>query len=149
MRMSVSTELDAPADKVWESLGTVEVFQHITRGVLTFGPLPGSTLPDRWPEQGGEVAVRLKLFGVIPGWRHELKFVERNHQTREMLTHESGGFISRWDHLIQVSDTDDDRTFYTDQVDIGAGLLTPFVWAFAWVFYRIRQARWRVLARTL
>jgi hypothetical protein len=36
-----------------------------------------------------------------------------------------------------------------DEVDIAAGHMTPIVWAFAQVFYRHRQHRWRALARTL
>jgi len=41
------------------------------------------------------------------------------------------------------------RSHYTDEIDIGAGALTPFVWAYAHLLYRYRQWRWRRLARTL
>jgi hypothetical protein len=35
---------------------------------------------------------------------------------------------------------------YRDRVEVRAGVLTPFIWVFAQIFYRHRQRRWRRLA---
>ncbi|MFO0204344.1 MAG: hypothetical protein ACK528_14595, partial [Alphaproteobacteria bacterium] len=58
----------------------------------------------------------------------------------------SGLLVQVWDHLITL-EPEEDGTRYTDRVRIEAGLMTPFVWAFAMVFYRWRQARWRSLVK--
>ena len=58
-----------------------------------------------------------------------------------------GDLAKRWDHRITIEGTDQGTTQYTDRVEVEAGLLTPGVWAFAQLFYRYRQARWRRLVR--
>jgi len=58
-----------------------------------------------------------------------------------------GALIKQWDHWIFV-EPDGEGTRYTDRVDVDAGLLTPFVSAFARIFYRHRQRRWRRLVQT-
>ena len=57
--------------------------------------------------------------------------------------------IRKWDHWITVAPNPDGSTDYRDEVEISAGVLTPFVWIFAQLFYRHRQRRWRGLAATL
>jgi hypothetical protein len=53
--------------------------------------------------------------------------------------------IATWDHHIIMRETEDGRTHYTDQVEVKAGRLTPFIWVYASLFYRYRQHRWRRL----
>ena len=63
-----------------------------------------------------------------------------------IITEEQGGIVSKWEHLSKVSPTDNDAIIlYTDQIDIEAGLFTPFVWLYAHLFYRYRQLRWKRL----
>lgn len=50
---------------------------------------------------------------------------------------------------LSVEAVDQVRCHYSDVVDIEAGALTPVVAAFAALFYRYRQRRWRRLARIL
>lgn len=53
--------------------------------------------------------------------------------------------ISKWDHLITAQEVNG-GTLYRDSVTIKAGVLTPFVWLFARLFYAHRQRRWATLA---
>jgi hypothetical protein len=53
----------------------------------------------------------------------------------------------RWDHWIAI-EPERRGTRYTDTVHIDAGLLTPLIVAFARIFYRHRQRRWRRLAKS-
>jgi hypothetical protein len=62
---------------------------------------------------------------------------------------EAGGFIRSWRHDIEVEPVDAQRCRYEDRIDIDAGRMTAAVTAFARVFYRIRQRRWRQLAPLL
>ncbi len=57
--------------------------------------------------------------------------------------------ISKWDHWITVAPDKDGGTRYSDEVEVSAGALTPFIWAFAQIFYWHRQRRWRGLAKSL
>jgi uncharacterized membrane protein len=59
----------------------------------------------------------------------------------------SGQLATVWDHTIRVEPSSDGGTQYTDVVEVRAGVLTPFVWAFAQVFYHHRQRRWRALVK--
>jgi hypothetical protein len=52
-----------------------------------------------------------------------------------------------WRHTITLNDAPGGRTRYTDIIDIYAGPLTGAVAAFARVFYRYRQTRWRAVRR--
>jgi hypothetical protein len=63
-------------------------------------------------------------------------------------TEEGGGPIRLWEHRISVEPLGEVRCRYTDDLVIDAGGLTPAVMAFANLFYRHRQRRWRRLART-
>ena len=98
---------------------------------------------------GSEMCIRDRLyaFGLVPLWMHSLKFERIDDVRMELATSESGGVISVWNHLIEVEEESSVSCRYSDKVEIKAGLLTPFVWLFAQLFYRFRQRRWRLLAK--
>ncbi len=54
-----------------------------------------------------------------------------------------------WRHRIAVDDEGWGSTRYLDEIEIAAGVATPFVWVYTQLFYRYRQRRWRRLARRL
>jgi hypothetical protein len=143
----VSTVLDASPPAAWEAVKRLDTFRYVTRGVL------GYRAPDGTPDdlrEGMVVRGRLYFFHVLPAWSHEIRVVRVDEDAREILTSENGGPVKNWGHLILVEPgPQPGRCRYTDEIDIRAGVLTPLVWAYAHVFYRYRQARWRRLARTL
>ena len=100
-------------------------------------------------EAGETYRVRLLFFGVIPAWWHEIRIVRLDDTDREIVTSEGGGLVKEWHHRITIDERGPWRSFYTDEIDIKAGVLTPLVWAYAQFFYRYRQRRWRKLARRL
>lgn len=65
----------------------------------------------------------------------------------QIQSRESDALIKRWDHLITIRKIDENHCHYIDEIEIDAGLLTPFVWTWAIWFYRHRQRRWRALVR--
>lgn len=141
-----STALDAPADVVWAAVGTPQAFRFVTRGMLDWRPVRGRTQPWR---QGEESTGWLLLFGVVPFSRHRLRIAEIDDRAHILRSDESGGVIRSWRHDIFVESAGPSTTRYTDVIRIDAGQLTPLVAAFAWVFYRERQRRWRALASVL
>lgn len=125
---------------------------HVARGFLRFSG--ADRFPPEWVA-GQTVHTRLWFFHVLPGWwRHTLAVAEVDDARRAIHSRERGGFYT-WNHTIQVSPAPDNGSLYSDEIEIaaertsaGAGLLTVFVWLYANVFYRYRQARWRRLMNT-
>jgi hypothetical protein len=142
----LSTTLDAPADVVWAAVATPGAFRLVTRGLLDWRP--ARRRHDRWHE-GEEHVGWLLLGGVVPVSRHRLRVERLDDHARLLRSDEGGGLVRSWSHDIVVEPLDDGRCRYTDRIEIDAGPLTPLVWAFAEGFYRVRQRRWRELARIL
>ncbi len=141
-----SCVLDAPADLVWAAVRTPQAFRFVTRGLLDWRPLRDRTEP--W-QQGEEATGWLLLGGMVPFSRHRIRVAEIDDRERRLSSDEAGGPIRSWRHDITVEPLEGGRCRYTDVIHIDAGALTPLVAAFAWVFYRERQRRWRTLAEVL
>jgi ligand-binding SRPBCC domain-containing protein len=142
----VSTRLAAPSDLVWDTVKRTDTLRYVTRGLLGFSAK--GDVPERWGE-GDAYQLRLLFFGVVPAWRHEIRVVRMDDAAHEVRTEEHGGPVRGWRHRITVDDEGWGSTRYMDEVEVDAGVPTPFVWAYAQVFYRYRQWRWRRLARRL
>jgi len=142
----IDTYLPASAETIWRTLLRRDTFLHVTRGMLGFR---GS---ESWPELFGEgtvISTRLLFFHVIPGWKHTLRVVRVDRDTFTLVSKESGGIVKTWNHRIWLEPQTEDGCQYTDEIDIEAGLFTPLIWAWAQIFYRYRQHRWRRLASAL
>lgn len=130
----------------WDTVKKPETLRYITKGLLGFRA--ERELPQHFGA-GETYRVRLLFFGFVPAWWHEIHIVALDDQHREILTEEHGGAVKEWRHRITVDERGPWRSNYADEIEIAAGVLTPFVWAYAHLFYRYRQRRWRRLARTL
>jgi ligand-binding SRPBCC domain-containing protein len=139
-----TTTLELPPDAVWELLRRPATFRHVTRGVLAVE----GELPAEW-RMGARYEVRLRAFGVVPLWRHRLRLVRIDSETREALTNEWGGPLRTWNHRIRVEDEGGGRTRYSDEVEVRSGLTTPLSWAIAHALFAYRQRRLRALCRRL
>lgn len=142
----IETELPTSAEQAWEALLKRDTFLFITRGVLGFRGA------DQWPNafhEGVEIETRLVFLHLIPAWKHTLRVVKVDEENLELVSHETGGIVRRWNHRILLESIGEERCRYLDEIDIDAGLPTPLVWVYAHLFYRYRQRRWRRLARTL
>jgi ligand-binding SRPBCC domain-containing protein len=142
----LGTELAAPPERVWETVQKVDTLRYITRGLLGFRPL--SPVHDGLGE-GDVIRIRLLFFHVLPAWKHEIRIVRVDEEARRIETAEHGGAVKTWKHQISVDPAGGGNTYYTDRIEVDAGPLTPLIWAYAQLFYRYRQRRWRKLARTL
>jgi hypothetical protein len=140
----VETDLPAPATRVWEAMQQPATFLYVVRGTLGVPALAGRTAPLR----AGEVVTGwIFLFHVLPVHRHRIEVAAVDPAVGVVRTEERGGVLRRWDHVLQVAPVDAGSSRYSDTVDIDAGPLTGVVAAWAELFYRYRQARWRRLAR--
>lgn len=142
----VVTELEASPDRVWQALRLTQTFLHVCRGLFRFPALEGRIDPITAGEAGSGW---LFAFGLVPVHRHTIEVVDVDEGERRITTHEHGGILRRWDHVLHVAPdpAGPARSRYSDTVTIDAGRLTPLVARLAVGIYRYRQRRWRALAR--
>ena len=141
-----STELAAPADRVWVAVKMPSAFRTVTRGLLTMPAMRNRS--EEWRE-GETVVGWVFLFGVVPFSRHHLHIARVDDSERTLSSQEHGGLLKTWSHDIVVTPIDDQRCSYRDRIDIDAGVFTPIVGVYARWFYAMRQRRWRALAGRL
>jgi len=144
--ITVATHLDASADIVWRGVNTPHAFVHVARGMLRY---PAAERLQRPWQVGDQVRGWTLLFGVVPFSYHHLTVASIDEGARVLTSAEHGGVIRTWNHVVTVTPIDDTSCRYEDRIDIEAGPLTPIVVAYATLFYRYRQRRWRGLARLL
>ena len=141
-----STRLEASADAVWAAVKTPTAFRRATRGLLTM-PVIADRI-DGWQE-GETVVGWVFLFGLVPFSRHHLHVAAIDESARTLRSREHGGLLRTWNHDIVVTPIDAAQCEYRDRIEIDAGLFSPLVGLYARWFYRMRQRRWRALAREL
>jgi hypothetical protein len=151
--IDVSTELPTDADRVWAAMKQPATFLYVTRGLFGMPALAGRSEPVRAGEAGSGW---LFAFHVVPAYRHTIEVVAVDEETRTLRTHEHGGVLRRWDHVLHAEPVSDGgagatgtgpRCRYSDTVTIDAGRLTGVVAAMAVGIYRYRQRRWHRLVR--
>jgi hypothetical protein len=121
-------------------------FAYVVRGVLRSPAL--DAIPGGFAAPGAQASGRLWWLGVIPSWTHHLRVVAIE-PGRELRTAEHGGLVRAWNHRLTFAPTSPTTCAYSDEIEIDAGWATPLVAAYARVFFALRQARWRQLARVL
>ena len=131
---------------------TPRLLIHVASPLVRFIPLEPKSFPETW--EAKEYLVSMRLFGLVPMGRQVINISRRDrspemgHFYIEFRDNGHGSLISKWDHLISIEEAPQGCK-YTDRVEVKAGLLTPFVWLFAWFFYRHRQRRWKQLANAM
>ena len=143
-RVSVSTFLAASPDTVWTHVQTPRLLHYVSRGVMSFKSKELGGFPDIWP--AGEHLVSLKWKGVLPIGTQVIGIEYPSPRGDVRLLRDNGrsALIRKWDHMIEIR-PEGDGTYYTDTLDLEAGLLTGPVALFAKRFYAHRQKRWRQL----
>jgi hypothetical protein len=147
-RIELSTELAAPAERVWAEVQTPRLLNHVVSPLLKFKPVTPAHWPERWETR--RYRVQMFGFGVLPlgGQWVNISLPLGEPPVRVVRDNGSGDLAKVWDHWIEIATLADGRTRYTDRVFVEAGLLTPFIWLFALLFYAHRQSRWRAWVRS-
>ena len=144
--ITVHTTLRASAATVWATAQKPETFVHVAGAMLRYPA--AEKHPGPW-KVGDKTVGWAFLFRAIPFSRHTIEVVSIDDATMTLLTEEGGGPVRTWRHYVIVEPLTEHTCRYEDRLDIEAGILTPLVAAFARVFYRYRQRRWRRLAPLL
>jgi hypothetical protein len=146
MKVSASCVIPASADRVWTEIGSTRLLKYVCAPMQYFVPIEPAAFPERWHE--GRFKVGLRAFGFLPVGTQWVVISEiaATANIRRLRDNGHGDLARRWDHLITVAPRPDGQTDYRDDIDVEAGILTPIIWAYAWIYYRHRQRRWRRLA---
>lgn len=147
MQVRVASVFDAPPEAVAAAVKTSALLRHVASPLIVFRSHEPGGFPEFWPEGAHEVSMH--AFGLLPLGRQTIRIELYDAGPDVWRVRDNGGgqLVSTWDHWIQIHRRADGRTDYEDCVTVAAGVLTPFIWAFAALFYRWRHHRWRGLIR--
>ncbi|MEQ9009743.1 hypothetical protein [Algiphilus sp.] len=138
----IRTRFACTADALWEQIMQPRSLVFVAAPILVFVSADGGRLPARW-EEGVSYPLRLFFLGLLPLGRHTIRLVQIDADSYTILSEEHGQLARVWNHRIHFREVAPGQVFYSDEIDIRAGLLTPFIWWFAHLFYRHRQRRWK------
>jgi hypothetical protein len=143
MIVDISTMLECSLDEAVSHVKTPRLLEFVAAPLVRFVPVSPPVFPDLWA--AGEYSVALRLFGVAPFGKQAIVISIPPTQTG-FTVHDAGhsALINTWDHRITIT-AHGSRCHYRDRVEVRAGVLTPFIWLFARLFYGHRQRRWRAL----
>jgi ligand-binding SRPBCC domain-containing protein len=147
MKLKLSTRLNCATKTAWQYVLMPELLEYIAHPLVNFESVDTPHFPERWTE--GDYKSRLSLFGFVPfgeqiiGIRID-EARQKENTFYELLDDGHSKLIPTWRHRITL-EANEGQTLYTDELELRAGLLTPFVWLFAFIFYHHRQRRWRKL----
>jgi ligand-binding SRPBCC domain-containing protein len=122
---------------IWTLLMRVETLQYIAAPWAAFTQVSGEPV---WQE-GARVRFRLRIFG-LPLGIHTIDIRRIDPAAHIIQTFEGNRMVPVWNHRITLTPVDGACTRYTDELVIGAGLLSGAVHFWAWTFYRHRQRKW-------
>ena len=143
MIVKKTTVFPASSKKVFSLLQELETLQYIARPYATFTSIEGD---ENFVWQEGKCfKFKFKLFGVIPYGIHTINVIKFKD---EIYTKESNPHVPIWNHRIILKECNGGKTEYTDEVEIGAGWKTVFVYLWAKCFYSHRQKKWIKLLRS-
>jgi hypothetical protein len=136
-----------PMDEVMCLVERPALLRHIAFPLIVFQSLETGGFPNRWAD--GDHRVFMWQFGFLPLGPQTVSISRGETEDGGFFVRDNGrGMLARrWDHRISIKATGPETTHYVDGVAVDAGFLTPLVAAFAHVFYRWRQARWRSVVR--
>ena len=143
MIVDISTHLPCSFDQAVFQVRKPQLLQFVAAPLVRFTPIDPARFPDVWSEQ--TYWVRLQLFGLVPFGKQAI-VISLLPTGNGFALRDAGhsAIVKTWDHVITIQ-PNTVGVLYRDRVEVKAGLLTPFIWVFAQLFYRHRQRRWRSL----
>lgn len=129
----------ASGTQLFKKLQKLSTLQHIAFPYASFEPVNGQN--DLIWRGGESFDFEFRLFCFIPFGIHKISVIDFDVK-RGIFTKEGNRFVPIWNHRIIIEPLSDHSVRYTDEVEIGTGLKTPFVCLWAKLFYAHRQKRW-------
>ena len=146
MLARISTTFDCTAEQLWDEISRPASLRFVAAPLLHFEPLVTDELDSDWVV-GKTYALQLSLFGFLPAGEHRITLASIDRKANLIESKESGTLSRIWNHTIRFHPLENGKLHYTNEIEIQAGRLTGVIWAFAHLFYRHRQRRWKKLLR--
>jgi len=143
----ISNQFSCTETELWRRIIEPRSLQFVASPLLTFTPIEADALEGEW-QVGRDYPLQLYFMRFIPLGRHTIRLVTIDRSTNTILSEERGSLARVWNHRIHFQQVAPGKLAYEDEIEIRAGVLTPLIWAFAHLFYRHRQRRWKVLLRS-
>jgi hypothetical protein len=143
----ISTTFDCTTEQLWDEISHPASLCFVAAPLLQFEPQVDGELDGEWIT-GKTYTVRLSLFGFLPAGEHRITLASIDREAKQIESKESGDLSPVWNHTIRFRPLENGKLHYTDEIEIKAGLLTGVTWAFAHLFYRHRQRRWKILLQS-
>lgn len=148
MNVTKTSLLDAPPAWVWDGVLDPDAMRRMSRPLIDLEPEHPPTFPERWRD-GEAYEARVKLLGVLPVGKQTIspeRLAVDDTPGEAFYRFQDGGYgtvFPTWNHVMTVQETSDGRTAYTDEIEVGAGLLTPVVYLLVALLVGHRHRRWR------
>lgn len=146
MFASISTKFACTENELWQQIRKPKSLQFVASPILSFIPVELGVLDDEW-EVGQNYRLKLYFLKLVPLGHHTIHLTKIDRDENAISSRETGLLARVWNHNIFFKEIAPKLVSYTDEIEIQAGWLTPFIWMFAHVFYRHRQRRWKVLLK--
>ncbi len=138
--VEVSSEFPVSKKVVFSKLTKFKTLSYITDPYASFKPIDGDE-ELTW-EAGKTFNFKVKIFKCIPFGKHTIRVIKFSKEESYIYTNEKNTYVPIWNHSIFLEELDDNRTKYTDRVEIYAGWKTNIVYMWAKLFYSHRQKKW-------
>ena len=129
---------DCNADRLFDELMRSMLLFFVAAPLVKFIEQDEHPIPARW--ENGKYLVGMRFYNRIslPDQWIVLTIDRRNHCMKD---NGYSSLVKKWQHKIRVSPLDTNRTLYTDEIEIEAGILTSLVVLFAKMLFKHRQKR--------
>jgi hypothetical protein len=143
MRVHVSTWLPCSVQQAWEAIQSSALLLEVSPRLGDPSTLYQSSVPERWTE-ASQIILQLPWFG-----RRTIQVVQVDDRAHVIETRERDSVVRRWNHRMEVKPASESGCWYSDTVDIGAGVYTLPVYLMAEYMYRYRHRGWKKVAKRL
>lgn len=148
MKISIASTFNISLELFIFHLKKTKTLEFVSSPIIKFKLKNESKFPLEWHK--GSFEVDMFFLGFIPLGSQIIKIeLIKDGDGGEFCIRDNGGgdLIDTWDHYIFVSETEEGKVAYRDEIEIKAGLLTLFGWLFAYLLYNWRQYRWKLLIK--
>ena len=147
IKITISSILNSTAEKIWNKLLNIETLIEICKPMARFKSITNENKLE-WG-LGKEYIFKLFIYGFLPLGEHRIILEKMDKENKIIMSKEHNNIVKVWNHKILLENTGTNKTKYTDEVEIYAGVFTLFVAVWAKMFYRHRQKKWIEISKLL
>ena len=147
LKISISSILNNSTEKIWDKILNIETLIEICKPMARFKLISNENIM-KW-ELNKEYIFKLLIYGFLPFGRHKIILEILDEKNKIILSKEHNSIVKIWNHKILMENIEENKTKYTDEVEIYAGIFTIFVAVWAKIFYKHRQKKWKKISEII